>query len=666
MRCCGTCRAVYRSGFDRCPTDGTELSPFEHDPVVGTTIDDLYEVEECVGQGAMGRVYRAHHLRLQGRQVALKILLGDLASSVEMRMRFTQEAQAASLLSHPNVVPVLDFGKTPQGLLYMAMEYVEGTSLAHIITREGPLAAERVVYLARQLCLGLGHAHSQGLIHRDFKPDNVIVVDTPAGEVPRIADFGLAIFSDTDRNSARLTSAGTVVGTPLYTAPEQALDRGLDHRVDLFALGVTMFEMLAGCPPFGDGSPVEILHNNLAAPRPAIARRAPGVVVPQALERIVQKLMSSDRDLRYPSAHAVVHLLDQLGATETSHQEANRTTTLTIFRRPHRVARQVGLAALGGAVALALVAMLRPGAPDRSQPAMAPVEAPDARAGALAAAAARALAPSPAPVPGAEPAVRPLVIAPPAATSAGGPAVRSSREIARPPARSLRQRAAVRSRASRGTRVAAAPALAQAEPPAGGVTAGEPDASLPAAAEPGGSRAGRAGSASSPSSSALAATAPITSAGGGAGAATPAAAPGAVGTPLPQVDQPSRRSDLQRDPSGPAFVDARPVIDGLAVEGSLSDAEVRRGILRVEPRLAACYRAAARRTGRAGAGDGVRVTFTIDENGRAREIGASGGALPGISSCVGDAIAAVRTRIAPDVGDVRVSVRVGFSPREER
>jgi serine/threonine protein kinase len=126
MWCCATCRAVYRSGFDRCPTDGTELSPLDADPVVGSTIDGLYEVEECVGQGAMGRVYRAHHLYLQRRQVALKILLGDLAASVAMRMRFTQEAQAASLLSHPNVVPVLDFGKTPQGLLYMAMEFVEG------------------------------------------------------------------------------------------------------------------------------------------------------------------------------------------------------------------------------------------------------------------------------------------------------------------------------------------------------------------------------------------------------------------------------------------------------------------------------------------------------------------------------------------------------------
>ncbi len=199
MRCCRTCCAVYRSGFERCPTDGTALSSFDADPVIGTVINDLYEVEACVGEGAMGRVYRAHHLRLTQRQVALKILLGDLAASVAMRLRFTQEAQAASVLSHPNVVPVLDFGKTPQGLLFLAMEYVEGSSLARIIVDEGPLDPARVVRLVRQLCLGLGHAHSHGLVHRDFKPDNVLVVDDPGGEIPRIADFGLAIFSDTDQ-----------------------------------------------------------------------------------------------------------------------------------------------------------------------------------------------------------------------------------------------------------------------------------------------------------------------------------------------------------------------------------------------------------------------------------------------------------------------------------
>ncbi|HKE19147.1 MAG TPA: serine/threonine-protein kinase, partial [Kofleriaceae bacterium] len=168
MRCCRTCCAVYRSGFERCPTDGTVLSPFDADPVVGTTINQLYEVEECVGEGAMGRVYRAHHLRLTQRQVALKILLGDLAASMAMRLRFTQEAKAASRLSHANVVPVLDFGRTPQGLLYLAMEYVEGRSLARIIATEGPLSPARVVRLVRQLCLGLGHAHGHGLIHRDF------------------------------------------------------------------------------------------------------------------------------------------------------------------------------------------------------------------------------------------------------------------------------------------------------------------------------------------------------------------------------------------------------------------------------------------------------------------------------------------------------------------
>src|SRR5262245_7033231 len=155
--CCLRCRAVFRRAFERCPNDGAQLSLCAADPVLGTTVNGLYEVEACVGEGAMGRVYRAHHLRLQRRQVAPQILLGDRAATVAMRMRFTREAQAASMMSHPNVVPVLDFGKTPEGLLYLAMEYVHGRSLAHIIAEEAPMDPGRVVALTRQMCLGLGH-----------------------------------------------------------------------------------------------------------------------------------------------------------------------------------------------------------------------------------------------------------------------------------------------------------------------------------------------------------------------------------------------------------------------------------------------------------------------------------------------------------------------------
>jgi serine/threonine-protein kinase len=652
VRCCQTCCAVYRSGFERCPTDGTALSAFSADPVVGTVINDLYEVEECVGEGAMGRVYRAHHLRLTQRQVALKILLGDLAATMAMRLRFTQEAQAASVLSHPNVVPVLDFGKTPQGLLFLAMEYVEGSSLARIILDEGPLDPARVVKLMRQLCLGLGHAHSHGLVHRDFKPDNVLVVDDPGGEIPRIADFGLAIFSDTDRDSARLTSAGTVVGTPLYTAPEQALDRGVDHRADLFALGVAMFEMLAGCPPFDDSSPVEVLHNNMAAPRPRIAQRAPGVMVPPALERIVLRLMSADREQRYQSAHAVIDALDQYERERRGELVAldDEETLPGIIARPRRGRAAVAVLGAGLAVA-ALAAMLWPvvSRPTRAdgQGALTVVE-PVAMAGVKVEA-------SPAPV------VAPLTEPPGEASAPAGGKPEGDSTAKRPaPARVLATRVPRARQPSanstpggqraRGTSVAAAsPAR-----PQDGADAQGAGINLAARPSPIGAAPAQGDRSDPPGNAAGADAAPAGDRTGSdttriARIARPALDEAAVAPPRPIRPTVDRRA-------------MRAVIEAMTVEGSLSNAEVRRGIQRVAPRLAGCARSAAALTG---AGASVRVSFTVDENGRARDVRSSGDS-PQLAACVADAFGGLRTRVAPDVGDVRVALRVDFSPGEPR
>jgi len=617
--------------------------------VVGTTINGLYEVEECVGEGAMGRVYRAHHLRLQSRQVALKILLGDLAATMAMRLRFTREAEAASLLSHPNVVPVLDFGKTSEGLLYLAMEYVEGRSLASIIASEAPMAPRRVVDLARQLCLGLSHAHGHGLIHRDFKPDNVLVVEGPGGEIPRIADFGLAIFSDSDdgdQNGARLTSAGTVVGTPIYAAPEQALDHGLDQRVDLFALGVTMYEMLAGRPPFEETSAVEVLHNNLAAPRPRIAARTPGVRVPPGLERIVHQLISSDREQRYPSAHAVIGALDQveLDAPLELDVVVEPTTTLVIAW-PARGPRRVGLAAVGGGLLIALVALLLwPRDADRPAPAPSPPAVASAAASEQPAAPAKRAAPVVDQLLGAE-------AAPP-------PGRRATQDEVPPGA--ARRRSLRRGSAVAPARAASEPSVLRARPGDGRVDRVRGDdapvqqglaarTGETASVVPAESTAALSSAASIPASSSRSAS-PSTS-------TSSAGAPAGRGT----------GTEPGAEPPVNASADARAVVGGLAVDGSLPDAEVQRAIDRVQARLSGCHRAAAGRAGRPPAGEAaVQVSLTIDEDGRAGRVSASGGNLPGLSACVADVIGAVRSRVAPDVGEVRVSFRVDFVTREER
>ncbi len=651
MRCCQTCCAVYRSGFERCPTDGTALSTLSADPVVGTVINDLYKVEECVGEGAMGRVYRAHHLRLTQRQVALKILLGDLAATVAMRLRFTQEAQAASVLSHPNVVPVLDFGKTPQGLLFLAMEYVEGSSLARILLDEGPLDPTRVVKLVRQLCLGLGHAHSHGLVHRDFKPDNVLVVNEADGEIPRIADFGLAIFSDTDRDSARLTSAGTVVGTPLYTAPEQALDRGVDHRADLFALGVAMFEMLAGCPPFEDSSPVEVLHNNMAAPRPRIEQRAPGVVVPPALERIVMRLMSADREQRYPSAHAVIEALDQYERERRGElaalDEEETLPGIIPRRRPVRTA----VAVLGAGVAVAaLAALLWPvlSRPPRAEGALA-VE-PVALAGAQAEA-------SPAPV------VAPLETTDETHAADPDPSIRETPDPASAPtparvleARVQRARAPIANNVPAGPRERGKSFASQTPEPLDEEDArGAAIGSAVIAARPAPAQVGAAPDQGDRSD------APATAAGSAAAAVDRTGSADRSMIAQPAVDD--RAVAPARPVRPPVNRRAmRALIEAMTVNGSLSDAEVRRGIERVTPRLAGCARAAA---GRAPPAASVRVSFTVDENGRARQVRSSGDSVQ-LATCVADAFGGLRTRVAPDVGEVRVTLRVDFSPSGTR
>jgi hypothetical protein len=311
---CPTCLAVFRTGFLCCPADGSSLDPWnaEADPLIGCEIAGRYVIESRVGEGSMGLIYRARHIHLP-RPIALKILFGDLVSDPRMRLRFAQEAELASRLSHPNVVPVVDFGLGDGGLLYLAMDFVDGEMLSELIAREAPLDPLQAVRLARQLAQGLGHAHKHGLVHRDLKPGNVILERRGEGPpVPRILDFGLAIsIPGGDGLPGRLTESGYIVGTPIYIAPEQVLDRELDGRADLFALGVVLYEMLAGKPPF-DGRPAEIAHKNMAVPVPRIEERSPGVAVAPALEGVIRRLLEKAPESRFSSADELIAVLDEV------------------------------------------------------------------------------------------------------------------------------------------------------------------------------------------------------------------------------------------------------------------------------------------------------------------------------------------------------------------
>jgi serine/threonine protein kinase len=284
---------------------GGDVDP---DSLIGEVIAGRYRIEARVGNGAMGTVYRARHVKL-GRPFAVKLLRPTLLDNETIRRRFAREAELAGSLHHPNIVSMVDVGETPYGLHYLVMEYVAGETLFDLMVREAPLPGDRVAAIARQLCDGLDHAHGRGLIHRDFKPENVIV-DRDRDRV-KIVDFGISILFDDAASSSpdRLTTAGAVVGTPNYMAPEQALGQPIDHRVDLFALGVLCFEMLTGAPPF-DGDGVDVARANVMTETPAMRDRVPGLTVDALLEAFTRRLMRKSPDARPASAAEARALLD--------------------------------------------------------------------------------------------------------------------------------------------------------------------------------------------------------------------------------------------------------------------------------------------------------------------------------------------------------------------
>jgi serine/threonine protein kinase len=276
--------------------------------LVGKVVMERYLVVAELGAGAMGTVYRGRHTRLR-RDVAIKVLHEDHVHDRTMLARFHREAEAAARLHHPNVSGVLDVGETPGGHQLMVMELVEGTSLRDLMGAWLP--RDRIVNLVRQILAGLDHAHEAGLIHRDLKPENVIVeVDHHGREVPRIVDFGIAALRpDATGAKSRLTETGTLLGTPLYMAPEQARGDRIDHRADLFALGVMLFEMLSGTTPF-EGSSLEIVIANMNEDLPAISHRAPHVTVDPVLELFLRRLAARDPAQRFASAHAALTMLE--------------------------------------------------------------------------------------------------------------------------------------------------------------------------------------------------------------------------------------------------------------------------------------------------------------------------------------------------------------------
>ena len=303
---CSRCLSIYRAHYPRCPRDGARIVVAEHDPLVGATIGH-YAIDAFIGEGAMSRVYSAHHAKQPQRRFALKVLIGDAAAESRRRQRFAREAASVRRLMHPIIVRVYEHAQTLNGLLYIVMDLVDGQSLS--AEMKTPMEASRVVEIARGICAGLGHAHARGVIHRDLKPENVLM--TRDGK-PHIVDFGFALTAEHERS--RLTSVGNAVGTPAYAAPEQVLGRAIDQRADLYALGMTMFELLTGgILPF-EGSGAEMAAAKVYRCAPAIGDCAPRVHVIPELEAIVMRLLARRPRDRFADARAVIEALDGFDA----------------------------------------------------------------------------------------------------------------------------------------------------------------------------------------------------------------------------------------------------------------------------------------------------------------------------------------------------------------
>ena len=268
--------------------------------MIGRVIADRYEVQELLGSGGMASVYRAHD-RLLERSVALKVLHEHFSRDPEYVERFRREARAIARVSHPNIVTVIDRGNV-EGLEYIVFEHVRGETLKEIVEREGPLPVDEALLLAHQVARALAFAHEQGIVHRDVKPHNVLVDDERGAKV---TDFGLARSLEPEHD---ITQTGTVMGTSDYISPEQASGGTVDERSDQYALGVLLYEILAGEVPYPAEGYMASAMRHMRDPVPSVRERRPDVSPP--VDELIQRAMAKRPEDRFPTTEALVAALE--------------------------------------------------------------------------------------------------------------------------------------------------------------------------------------------------------------------------------------------------------------------------------------------------------------------------------------------------------------------
>ncbi len=320
MRVCPRCRARYPDSERFCPPCNTVLVEEQDLARLGTTVGN-YLLEHILGRGGMGTVYSGEHVYIK-KKVAVKVLHLQFARYQEAVTRFLREARAASSINHPNIVDVTDFGPMPDGGVYFVMEYLEGTSLEDLIEKQGALDLHRGLNVANQIARAVSAAHEKLIVHRDLKPDNIMLIERPGrrdlirrldpgGSASRfviekedsydfvkVLDFGIAKVLTPDELEGGHAAIGAVFGTPEYMSPEAARGDDVDHRSDIYSLGVILFDMLTGRPPFEADAAADVLAMQISKPPPSPREFAPHREITAAAERLMLKAMAKDPDHR--------------------------------------------------------------------------------------------------------------------------------------------------------------------------------------------------------------------------------------------------------------------------------------------------------------------------------------------------------------------------------
>jgi serine/threonine-protein kinase len=295
---CPQCGARYGAALSFCATDGATLMAAEpSDELIGSIVADRYRVVSRVGTGGMGEVFLAEHVRIK-RKCALKVMRRSMITDSTAVMRFNREAENASQISHPNVAAVYDFGETANGLIYLAMEFVDGEPLSDTLARERALTPVRVSEIVRQAADALSVAHQVGILHRDLKPDNIMLSPTRTGtDLVKIVDFGIARVIGSEAQS--VTSTGIAVGTPDFMSPEQFAGEKLDQRSDIYSLALVAFNLLSGELAFPSPTSTDHLLARFTSKPRTLSSVRPSIEWPQELQNVFDKALASDPEERY-------------------------------------------------------------------------------------------------------------------------------------------------------------------------------------------------------------------------------------------------------------------------------------------------------------------------------------------------------------------------------